>query len=233
MSNQNSETKIHNKGCLALFLIFWFIGGIFTLGAIFSPSKTDKTNTTTAKINIQSAEKETIPNESETEAAEIKESTEPTVDQEEELERKEEAIAPTTQETPKEEVKSTTTTNCDCSKTCTQIATCDEAYYQLNTCGCSARDTDDDGVPCESLCKSNTTAVVAEEPIPVITPEPTPAPIPTPTPEPEPTSPYTCNCSRTCTQITTCEEAYYQLNTCGCNVRDRDNDGIPCEDICN
>ena len=42
---------------------------------------------------------------------------------------------------------------CNCSKTCTQISSCDEAYYQLNNCGCSARDGDKDGVPCESLCK--------------------------------------------------------------------------------
>jgi len=42
---------------------------------------------------------------------------------------------------------------CDCSKSCTAIFSCEEAYYQLNTCGCSARDGDSDGVPCESLCR--------------------------------------------------------------------------------
>lgn len=42
---------------------------------------------------------------------------------------------------------------CDCSKLCSQIATCDEAYYQLNQCGCSKRDSDRDGIPCESLCR--------------------------------------------------------------------------------
>lgn len=42
---------------------------------------------------------------------------------------------------------------CDCSKSCSAISSCDEAYYQLNTCGCSVRDGDSDGVPCESLCK--------------------------------------------------------------------------------
>ena len=41
---------------------------------------------------------------------------------------------------------------CDCSKTCSQISTCLEAYYQLNNCGCSIRDGDDDDVPCENLC---------------------------------------------------------------------------------
>ncbi len=41
---------------------------------------------------------------------------------------------------------------CSCSKTCTNMASCNEAYFQLNQCGCSARDGDDDGVPCESIC---------------------------------------------------------------------------------
>lgn len=41
---------------------------------------------------------------------------------------------------------------CDCSKLCSQISTCDEAYFQLNSCGCTKRDSDGDGVPCESLC---------------------------------------------------------------------------------
>lgn len=42
---------------------------------------------------------------------------------------------------------------CDCTKLCSQIKTCDEAYYQLNNCGCTKRDADSDGVPCESLCR--------------------------------------------------------------------------------
>ncbi len=40
---------------------------------------------------------------------------------------------------------------CNCFKTCAQMD-CAEAYYQLNTCGCSKRDNDNDGVPCESKC---------------------------------------------------------------------------------
>lgn len=43
---------------------------------------------------------------------------------------------------------------------------------------------------------------------------------------------YTCNCKKTCTQMSSCEEAYYQLNVCGCSVRDGDDDGVPCENIC-
>lgn len=46
------------------------------------------------------------------------------------------------------------------------------------------------------------------------------------------TSKYTCDCKKTCTQITACEEAYFQLNDCGCAIRDNDKDGVPCESIC-
>lgn len=57
-------------------------------------------------------------------------------------------------------------------------------------------------------------------------------PVSTPAPPPVSTAPpYTCNCSRTCGQMT-CEEAYYQLNVCGCSQRDGDGDGVPCESIC-
>ena len=38
-------------------------------------------------------------------------------------------------------------------KYCKDIATCDEAYYLLNTCGYDKLDRDDDGVPCENVCQ--------------------------------------------------------------------------------
>ncbi len=44
---------------------------------------------------------------------------------------------------------------------------------------------------------------------------------------------WSCNCSKTCDSVSSCDEAYYQLRTCGCNKRDGDSDGIPCENICN
>lgn len=40
---------------------------------------------------------------------------------------------------------------CNCQKTCGQMG-CAEAQYQLNTCGCSARDRDGDGVACDADC---------------------------------------------------------------------------------
>lgn len=42
---------------------------------------------------------------------------------------------------------------------------------------------------------------------------------------------YSCDCNKTCGAMT-CEEAYFQLNTCGCQARDNDNDGVPCESVC-
>ncbi len=53
-----------------------------------------------------------------------------------------------------------------------------------------------------------------------------------PTTAPVANSGYSCNCSKTCPQMSSCEEAYYQLNQCGCSIRDGDNDGVPCESIC-
>lgn len=42
---------------------------------------------------------------------------------------------------------------CDCSKTCPNISTCEEAQYQLNTCGCTVRDADHDGIACDAKCQ--------------------------------------------------------------------------------
>ena len=38
---------------------------------------------------------------------------------------------------------------CDCNKSCNEISSCGEAQYQLNNCGCSARDGDHDGTACD------------------------------------------------------------------------------------
>lgn len=62
-------------------------------------------------------------------------------------------------------------------------------------------------------------------------PQPTRPPAPAPTAVPAGPN-YTCNCSKTCEQMASCEEAYFQLNTCGCRRRDHDGDGVPCESIC-
>lgn len=73
-------------------------------------------------------------------------------------------IATTKPSTPKpqtttapQSTQTTTTTSgsyvCNCSKTCPQMSSCEEAQYQLNVCGCSTRDADDDGIACDSDCQ--------------------------------------------------------------------------------
>lgn len=43
--------------------------------------------------------------------------------------------------------------NCDCKKTCGAMSSCEEAQYQLKTCGCKARDGNKDGVACDAECR--------------------------------------------------------------------------------
>jgi hypothetical protein len=42
---------------------------------------------------------------------------------------------------------------CDCSKTCDEIYTCEEAEYQLYTCGCLERNKDKDRYACDLMCE--------------------------------------------------------------------------------
>lgn len=48
---------------------------------------------------------------------------------------------------------STTGFTCAGKTKCGQMTSCQEAYFYLNNCGLSRLDGDDDGVPCESICK--------------------------------------------------------------------------------
>lgn len=64
-------------------------------------------------------------------------------------------------------------------------------------------------------------------------PAPRAAPPPTQPPVQQPDAPaFVCDCGKTCPQMASCEEAYFQLNQCGCGARDGDGDGVPCETIC-
>ena len=62
------------------------------------------------------------------------------------------------------------------------------------------------------------------------------APEPVSTPENEAststTGAFNCDCSKTCSKMKNCEEAKYQLKECGCDERDGDGDGVPCESLC-
>ncbi|MBP9759039.1 S-layer homology domain-containing protein [Candidatus Dojkabacteria bacterium] len=68
-------------------------------------------------------------------------------------------------------------------------------------------------------------------PTPTITPSPIKVTVIKPGATPI-SSIYICNCAKTCSEITTCTEAYFQLQSCGCSARDNDGDGIPCTNIC-
>ncbi|MEP7166410.1 MAG: hypothetical protein ABI758_00345 [Candidatus Woesebacteria bacterium] len=103
---------------------------------------------------------------------------------------------------------------------------------------------------------SATQATITPTPSPTLLPSPTPTLVPTaapttrPTPRPTPFPTFkatptpvmaapvqtggswTCNCAKTCPQMSSCSEAQYQLNTCGCSARDADHDGIACDADC-
>jgi len=42
---------------------------------------------------------------------------------------------------------------CDGRHLCKQMRSCEEARFFLNQCGVSSLDRDNDGVPCESICR--------------------------------------------------------------------------------
>jgi hypothetical protein len=48
-----------------------------------------------------------------------------------------------------------------------------------------------------------------------------------------PTTKFSCGTKQFCTEMVSCSEATFHLTQCGLNKLDRDNDGIPCESICN
>lgn len=60
--------------------------------------------------------------------------------------------AKTTHKTTKKSAK-TTKQSCGSKRTCGQMNNCSEAKHYLNVCGVSRLDRDNDGVPCESICR--------------------------------------------------------------------------------
>src|SRR3989338_1829624 len=68
-----------------------------------------------------------------------------------------------------------------------------------------------------SSCKTNTIT----NPIPVV--------IPLKETNTSGKTKYKCDCKKTCPNISSCNEAQYLLNECGCTARDGDKDGIACD----
>jgi len=111
---------------------------------------------------------------------------------------------------------------------CSDFQYQEDAQYVFQVCGGPASDIhyldgDKDGIVCETLPKRDGSPI-----------QPT-SPPQTQNIQPPPSSSagsYSCDCSKTCKQISSCDEAYFQLKNCGCSVRDGDGDGVPCEDLC-
>lgn len=105
---------------------------------------------------------------------------------------------------PSEEKKEEDTKlgQCETKKSCSALASCNEAQIQFSVCGNTNLDGDGDGVPCESLCKI------------------------------EPELQLECGEKKTCGEMSSCTDAMFHFNSCGLKRLDGDGDGIPCEALC-
>lgn len=101
---------------------------------------------------------------------------------------------------------------------------CNTLKIEYTNWDCSTYSKDVEDTTCQSLC--NIPEVKSEPAVPIIPPAPAPQPQ-----VPQISTGYTCNCSKTCPNLS-CAEAQYQLNTCGCSARDADNDGYACDKQC-
>lgn len=120
------------------------------------------------------------------------------------------------EQTPVEVIAPSCVKEEEVSRSCTECNKAVVIYYNED---CTTYELIVDDSSCTSLCpKVEPPSPVYIAPTPIFTPPSAPA--------------YVCNCNKTCPQMASCDEAYFQLNNCGCNKRDNDNDGIPCEDIC-
>ena len=120
--------------------------------------------------------------------------------------------------------------SCSPRKSCGQMSSCAEARFYLTQCQRGDLDRDSDGVPCESKCQA---AIVQQPPKQAAPVQQPTQPAQQPAQSQAPAQPaYTCNCSKSCGAMSSCQEAYFQLNNCGCRRRDGNNDGVPCESIC-
>gem|GEM_PF-5350362 len=95
------------------------------------------------------------------------------------------------------------------SRKCNACKAAELSYYNVD-CSISTKTIEDSS--CSSLCP------IPATPPPVVVYE-------------EPTPSYKCNCKKTCPNMS-CDEAQFQLNSCGCKARDADKDGIACDSQC-
>ena len=64
-------------------------------------------------------------------------------------------LPPTTQAHPPQVLSSSSSSNsvCGSKRTCSQMTSCEEAKFYLLQCGVKSLDRNQDGVPCENLCR--------------------------------------------------------------------------------
>jgi len=119
-----------------VFVVIWFSGIAFFLGREFLPFFTPEQEQIKKEVS-QEYTPRYIYDEEEVEYEEInlEEYEEETEGENENLEEDEENFV------------------CDCSKTCDEIYTCEEAEYQLYTCGCLERNKDKDRYACDLMCE--------------------------------------------------------------------------------
>jgi len=113
--------------------------------------------------------------------------------------------------------------SCKCSKgeeISRECVSCNQTKVEYNNWDCTTYTEKTSDNNCYRLCPASSQKNTKT------------TPPPSPEPDPTPTTPWDCDCSKTCSEMSSCEEAQYQLTTCGCSVRDGDNDGIACDKQC-
>jgi len=80
--------------------------------------------------------------------------------------------------------------------------------------------------------EENKRGLWADNACPTTTPQPSPANTGTSGGSSGSNSGFTCAGKTTCGQMSSCAEAQYQLNVCGCKARDADKDGVACDSQC-
>lgn len=86
--------------------------------------------------------------------------------------------------------------------------------------------------PTATQTPSQSPQTVVSPPSTTVQTQPPPQPVQQTQPSPQTSGSYACDCSKTCPNMSSCEEAQYQLNVCGCTRRDADKDGIACDADC-
>lgn len=120
--------------------------------------------------------------------------------------------------------------SCSSRPYCKDIKSCKDALYYLEICGYGGLDRDNDGIPCEAVCGQKMTKSLREMIAKVkgaaegnaalgLLSQPV-------------SNGFSCSGKKKCSDLSSCEEAKYQLKNCGQQHLDGDRDGTPCNRLC-